>query len=403
MATGTTLDGSTPESRIAGNTRANLTQAWTFTVLWNTVSAPVLVYIPPELHRNPLAAIGFLFPIVGVGLLVWAIMTTLRWQRFGQTWFEMTTVPSTPGGQLAGTIHARLAPPSEDALTVLVKLTCLNRTITRGAKSNKTRENILWREEAEVPAERIAFGAGDAAIPNRFSIPADALETTVVGKGAGILWVLTAEAHIPGVNLNEDFDVPVAKATGTPTPLQPTFRSAHVSPAGPVVTLESLARSGITVQPADTGTTYHFGAMRNVSFAVGVTVFTLIWTGALWLQVTLGFPWLFPIVTGLFELLLIAIVADLWFGATTVTIGAGVVRRRHTILGLGATRAIPVADIVQIELPITMQTSGRSGTPYYELRAKRTSGRKLSLGGGIRDKRQAEWLAAEMRAAIGLR
>ena len=157
------------------------------------------------------------------------------------------------------------------------------------------------------------------------------------------------------------------------------------------------------MQPTDAGTAYHFGAMRNVSFAAGMTVFILIWTGGLWLQWRVGFPWIFPLLFGLFELLLIVVAIDLWFGAITVTIGAGVVRRRHTILGLGSTREIPAADIAQIDLPITMQTTGRSGTPYYELRAKRTNGRKLSLGSGIRDKRQAEWLAAEMRAAIGLR
>ncbi|HLG58789.1 MAG TPA: hypothetical protein VI485_25815 [Vicinamibacterales bacterium] len=36
---------------------------------------------------------------------------------------------------------------------------------------------------------------------------------------------------------------------------------------------------------------------------------------------------IFPLVFGLFELLLIAI--DLWLGSTTVTIGSDTVRRRH--------------------------------------------------------------------------
>ena len=112
MATDTTLDGWKPASRISGNTRTNLAPTWTFTILWNLVSVPLLVYIPPELARNPLAAIGFLFPIVGAGLLVWAIMATLRWRRFGQTWFDMTTMPAVPGGRLAGTVHVRLDPPS---------------------------------------------------------------------------------------------------------------------------------------------------------------------------------------------------------------------------------------------------------------------------------------------------
>lgn len=57
---------------------------------------------------------------------------------------------------------------------------------------------------------------------------------------------------------------------------------------------------------------------------------------------------------------------------------------------------------MKIDLHISMQTTGRSGTPYYEIRAARSNGRRLSLGGGIRDKAHAEWLAGQMRLAIGL-
>jgi hypothetical protein len=57
---------------------------------------------------------------------------------------------------------------------------------------------------------------------------------------------------------------------------------------------------------------------------------------------------------------------------------------------------------VKIEVHISMQTTGRSGTPYYEIRATTGSGRRRSLGSGIRNKAHAESLAHEMRAAIGL-
>jgi len=61
------------------------------------------------------------------------------------------------------------------------------------------------------------------------------------------------------------------------------------------------------------------------------------------------------------------------------------------------------AEIASIDLHINMQTQGRYGTPYYQVRARLKSGRKASLGDGIRNKRHAEWLAAQMRAAIGMR
>ena len=55
MAHDTALGSWRPASRIAANSRANLKTIWGFTVFWNAVSAPVLVYVPAELQRNPIA------------------------------------------------------------------------------------------------------------------------------------------------------------------------------------------------------------------------------------------------------------------------------------------------------------------------------------------------------------
>src|SRR6185503_9976932 len=98
-------------TRIAGNTRANVKGVWFFALLWNVVSAPVLVYIPPELARQPAAALGFLFPIVGVGLMAWALVTTARARRFGATWLDTTPGPARPGATWRAAVMARLPQP----------------------------------------------------------------------------------------------------------------------------------------------------------------------------------------------------------------------------------------------------------------------------------------------------
>jgi hypothetical protein len=168
-----------------------------FRVLWNLISAPLLFVIPRELERNHLAAIGFLFPVIGIGLLAWAVITTLRWRRFGPSRFEMS--PATRGGQLSGTIHTRFK--DVPSLRVTLKLTCLDR-ITRGSGKNRnTREHILWREEYVVPEGQVGLGGMGASIPVRFAIPADARETTAVGQSDGIVWVLSAKGHVTGRGL----------------------------------------------------------------------------------------------------------------------------------------------------------------------------------------------------------
>jgi len=387
---------------ISGNTRSNLRTAWFFAAVWNLVSAPMLVIVPRELARNPLAALGFLFPVIGVGLLTWAVMTTLRWRRFGASRFETGAETATPGGQLSGTLYTRFTPDQIHSIRVTLKLTCLNRITRRGSDHSETRETILWREEYTVPEGQVGVGATGASIPVRFALPADARETTATRRSDGIVWVLSAEADMSGVDFKEDFDVPVhriGESSGQPVPARTSTRSPPRQP----VSIADLTESGIHIRPTAEGTEYHFAAGRNASFCLGVAVFTLIWTGALYLQYVLDFPRIFVAITGLFELLLLLILADLWLGSTRVIIGAGVVRRRHTILGLGSTRVIPSKSIRTLDLHISMQSSGRSGTPYYELRATLDTGKHKHLGSGIRHKGYAEWLANRMRTEIGLK
>jgi len=360
----------------------------------------VLIFVPPELERKPIAAIGFLFPLIGAGLLGWAILTTLRWRRFGPSTFDLAT-PVGPGGICRGVIHTRLATDEIRSTHVTLKLTCVQRVITGSGKNRSTRENIVWREEYTVPEGQIGFGPVGASIPVQFALPADALETTAIGGSAGVFWSLAADAELPGVNLSEDFDVPVRRTGDAPVEADTTFATVVMGAPLPISPAD-LAATGIRIRSTAEGTEYHFAARRTLSFAAGMTVFTLIWTGALWFQVAIDVPWIFIIVTGLFDLLFLGILANLWFGSTTVTIGGGTVRRHHAVLGIGTTRVMNAGTIRSLGLRISMQTTGRSGTPYYALRATLDNGGHTDLGDGIANKRHAEWLLGEMKRAIGV-
>jgi hypothetical protein len=46
---------------------------------------------------------------------------------------------------------------------------------------------------------------------------------------------------------------------------------------------------------------------------------------------------------------------------------------------------------------ITMQGGG---TAYYDVTIVRKNGKKVSAGSGIRDKREAEWLAATLKESL---
>lgn len=59
---------------------------------------------------------------------------------------------------------------------------------------------------------------------------------------------------------------------------------------------------------------------------------------------------------------------------------------------------IGMAEIADVRTKIGMQAGGSA---YYDLVLVRTDGRSVTAGHGIRDKREAEWLAATLERALG--
>jgi hypothetical protein len=72
-------------------------------------------------------------------------------------------------------------------------------------------------------------------------------------------------------------------------------------------------------------------------------------------------------------------------------------------LGSGKAQTIAASEIADLQLKITAQQGGETGTPYYSLQAVLTSGRTVTLGENVRNKEEAEWLAAEMRRIVGIK
>ena len=126
-------------------------------------------------------------------------------------------------------------------------------------------------------------------------------------RSEGVFWALIVEASLPGVDLHEDFDVPVdiderSVQKGGPYIEPPRqILGAVAQSAKAAVTRQDLAAAGIQMRQTEAGVEYHFGAARNPSFAIGLTAFVLIWTAALWLHIAIDAPLVFPLLTGLFE------------------------------------------------------------------------------------------------------
>ncbi len=384
------------QGRVDSKTRTTMVSAWVFAVLWNLISSlPIFFFTSKEQYfRDPKLLIALLFPAAGLGLLVWAVRETMRWFEFGKTSLQLASVPCVIGRDLQATISARFTHIPDQG--VRLKLSCVNIIVSRSGKDETRQEKILWQEDATVPVAQLYSSPTGTTIPVSFHIPLDMPQTDNSDRRNSISWVLEADASVPGVDYKDIFELPVFRTKDTPNRDEPQAQRAFSAPIQPPTAATILVRQ------REDGTEFYFPAARNKSFAFGVTLFASIFSTVSWAMLHYHVVFIFPLIFGSFSALLIYMTLQMWFGTSTVLIGASSLRVKSGLFGVGTWSEIPFSEMSDIQMAITAQQGGSSGTPYYDIQLVQTSGRKITLGSTVRNKHEAEWLVAEMKQMTGL-
>lgn len=280
--------------RIGGTTRSGMVGTWIFAIFWNLVSIPVAFLVGPQAWATDRKGyLVLIFPTVGIILLILALRQTLAWEEFGKTWFDMSTLPGALGRELRGTIQVHF--PSTPEQGAALKLSCINRYTTGTGNYRTTHGKILWRDERAVPPRQIGSGCVGSAIPVSFQIPADGVESNTANSDDEIVWVLEANAKVPGVNYRDLFEVPVFHTKDSPSAAPKQARSTPFSTVTEVPA-ERPRHSRIIVKPAETGgREFDFTAARKPGAALNVTTFFILWSGAIWFMIAFKAPALFPV------------------------------------------------------------------------------------------------------------
>jgi hypothetical protein len=241
-------------------------------------------------------------------------------------------------------------------------------------------------------------------IPISLALPRDAAATTVGNPRDRIIWLLDVSAEVFGVDYAASFEVPVFR-----TDQVETIAADHVEGEdwaadyrrpddGSSRDWAGESESSVQIERRAHGVKeFYFPAGRNIGAATGLTCFTAIWSGFIWLMLELGAPFLFPVFFGLFDVLLVIACVTMWLGSTRTLLDGRTITVQRKILGIGPTTTIEAGEIDGIELSIGMQ-SGR--TPYYDIVVRYRGDRKIALGPSIKEKREAERLLAEMKSCL---
>ena len=402
-------------SRRAGSQNKNREIAsWIMAIFCNLITLPFLFGMVPDFlrHGDPRVILLLGFNLVGAILFINAVRASIRHRRFDNTYFEFDALPFSPGQHVGGRIHLKLDTLAEHGIDL--RLSCVRKVVAGSGDSRSTNQIVMWQAEQNVPAGSVGPGPLGRAIPVNFSISAESPNTDHDNPSDQILWMLHAQADVPGVDYSDDFEIPVFRSAASSTPASDfgTRITTGADNFGFAAPQTGNADSAEVPQPAHTkvvvsmgsgGTEFYFPVFRNPGRALILLLVTVFWSAVVFVLYHTHAPIFFFIIFGLADLLLIVGTLHVTLGSARISVGSGEILSRMGIFGLGRTRRIQVSNVASIVLVASMQQGSSSGNHLYAIRVRLKDGRKFTLADEIDSRQEARWVVSQIETLAGLR
>ncbi len=400
-------------TKLAALQEANPLSPW----LWrpdNLITLPFLFQQIPLMWRNgdPRILIVLGFCSFGGILTAYAVRATIRHERFGNTYFEFDSLPFCPGRRVTGRIQLRFE--TQAAHGIDLRLSCFRRIVTGSGKNSTTSKIALWQADKNVASGAVAPGPLGRAIPVDFELPADGLMTDHNNPSDQILWLLHAQADVPGVDYSDDFELPVFRTADSPQTAGDSSPQAISSGSNfGFATAQSIdADSGEVAQPArtkvvvsmhDGGTEFYFPPLRTPGRALMLLVVSLVFSGAVYALIHNHVPVLFTAVFALSDVFVIFGFFHVAFGSMRIFVGNGEIQSRGGVFGFGALRRIPFSEVASV-IPVgTVLQGGNSDNSVYAIRLLTKPGKKFTLADEISSRQEARWIVSQIETLAGLK
>jgi hypothetical protein len=398
-------------SRAESKDRNKAAGLWAVAGFWNAISLTVAILLAPELWResDPRGFLPLGFFVIGAILAGVAARATIRRKRFGKTYFEFASLPFSPGKTLKGAIHLRFNTTTRHGIDLT--LSCVRQVISGAGNNRSVNRIVLWESQANVPQEALTPGPmGDPAIPVSFAVPSDAYETNHDQPNDQVLWLLHAQADVPGVNYSDDFEVPVFRLTPTSATAAATSGFGDSQPvAAPAFQsdgsdVEAPANPKVVVSTSPTGgTEFYFPPLRNPIRALVLLLITAAFAVVVYVLHSVKAPWAFTAIFGVIDLLLAYGVVQSALGSFRVEVGSGKLHVSRALLGVSSTREFPFSEVEKILAVSSSQQGTNPNNASYALRLQTKNGKKINLADAIDNRQEARWVAAQLEKFVGLK
>ena len=379
------------DNHIACSQKLQFWFAWIFAVFWNLISTPLVFVLPGEIiGGNYPALIGLLFPLVGIGLVIWAIRVTREWRTFGTVFLQLDPFPGAIGAQVGGSLDLHL--PYDPARHFQVTLNCLYSYVSGSGKNRSTREKLVWQTEGI--ATQISRSHG-IRLEFLFDVPHN-LPASEPHNLPYHSWRVDIKCADPAVGFARQFVIPVypgersARYPRDKSAEHPALTESHVDQ------IESFCEF---TQVAG-GVELFFPAFRRWRTALAGVAFGGIFAAS---GIGIGYsggPVIFPFVFGIVGGITLLVSLDNLLGSRRVRLDEQGYRAHKWLLGIPVNKTeIPRAQLRRMKLKESYsRQSGTQHTKVYKIQMELDSGKTVSVASGV----PGEALARRLMENIGL-
>lgn len=389
--------------------------AWIAAGFANLITLPILFEVVPKFIRNgdPRVIMPLVFSALGVILAIYALRATIRHERFGNSYFEMDALPFSPGLHVTGRIQLRFDTQADHGIDL--RLSCVRRIVTGSGNNRSTSKITLWQADKNVPMGTIGSGPMGRSIPVDFELPLESLVTDNSNLNDQIVWLLHAQADVPGVNYSDDFELPVFRTASSPQAASDSstlaaasnpgigFATARQIIDGDSGDVAQPARTKVIVSMHDGGTEFYFPAFRTPSRALLLFLVSIVFTGAVYALLHSRAPLFFTAVFSLGDLFVIYGFFHVAFGSMRIFVGNGEIVSRNSVFGIGAPKRTQFSDIASIVPIASLQQGGNSDNSIHAIRMLTKSGKRFTLADEISSRQEARWVVSQIEALAGLK
>jgi len=364
---------------------------WLFGILWSLFMIPLWLNADKLTTEGlPLSLLPYLFPLIGVVVLIQAVIKTLRWRRFGNAVLSLSPFPGEVNGRVAGHIDL---PYRINALTeVEVSLSCIHIYWRRSGKNNERRTEVVWQDRQRV---RLEHGPQGARIQFDFR-PQKGLPPSSDGSDHHE-WAVNVHAKMAGPDLDQRFTIPVF---GSIDPsVQPEFDGK--APVAAAMSAESAVGVSADALPdwlqmgyRAGGLVLHLPMFRNLMMAIPLMIFGAVFAGiGVFLFQQSDAPWVMGLIFSLVGSgIFLGSLYSLGNSLDVVVSGRGIDLTRR-IFGFPLRKSLNAGVIHKLDKKISVQSGNNA---YYKVFVVDRNGGRTTIADSLSSASAADYLIMQL-------